>query len=147
MIGYMVLAGIVAYLTFNLTRLQLLAQVSYQGIVQLAVPLFFGVFWRGGNARGAVAGMVSGFAVAMVLTLIYPDDIAGLGSLTGGILGIAVNLVVFLVVSAVTGTPEDERARVEEMFEVARNPVPVGARPAPVGQRLGAPLLREQLDG
>lgn len=150
MIGYMVLAGVIAYLTFNLARLQLLAQVSYQGIVQLAVPLFLGVFWRGGNAKGAVAGMVSGFGVAMVLTFLYPDDIAGLGSLTGGILGIAVNLLVFLVVSAATGTPAGERARVEEMFEIAKNPVRPAARTAQVGQvaqPLGAPVLREQLDG
>jgi SSS family solute:Na+ symporter len=150
MIGYMVLAGVIAYLTFNLARLQLLAQVSYQGIVQLAVPLFLGVFWRGGNAKGAVAGMVSGFGVAMVLTFLYPDDIAGLGSLTGGILGIAVNLLVFHEVSAATGTPAEERARVEEMFEIAKNPVRPAARTAQVGQvaqPLGAPVLREQLDG
>jgi Na+/proline symporter len=123
MIVFMALAGVVAYLTFNLDRLQLLAQVSYQGIVQLGVPLFFGVFWRGGNRHGALAGMLSGFGVAMVLTIIYPDDIAVLGSITGGIIGIAVNLVVFLVVSAVTGISAEEKARVDAMFEVARNPV------------------------
>jgi len=142
MIGFMVLAGVVAYLTFNLTRLQLLAQVSYQGIVQLAVPLFLGVFWRGGNGRGAVAGMVSGFVVAMVLTLIYPDDIAGLGSVTGGIVGIAVNLTVFLTVSAVTGTSPEEKARVAAMFEVARNPVRVAGRTTerPVAEERSEPV-------
>jgi SSS family solute:Na+ symporter len=123
MIVFMALAGVVAYLTFNLDRLQLLAQVSYQGIVQLGVPLFLGVFWRGGNRHGALAGMLSGFGVAMVLTIIYPDDIAVLGSITGGVIGLAVNLVVFLVVSAATGTSAEEKARVDAMFEVARNPV------------------------
>jgi Na+/proline symporter len=147
MAGYMVLGGVVAYLTFSMTRLQLLAQVSYQGIVQLAVPLFLGIFWRGGNARGAVSGMVSGFAVAMVLTFIHPDDIAGLGSLTGGIVGIAVNLVVFLAVSAATGTSAEEKARVEAMFEVARNPVRVATHPVPVVEPVGTAVPGGQLNG
>jgi len=72
MAGYMVLGGVVAYLTFSMTRLQLLAQVSYQGIVQLAGRCSWAFFWRGGNARGAVSGMVSGFGGAMVLTFITP---------------------------------------------------------------------------
>jgi Na+/proline symporter len=129
MVVFMVLAGVVAYITFNMDRLQLLAQISYQGIVQLGVPLFFGIFWRGGNKYGAISGMVSGFVVAGALTLIYPDDIRVLGSITGGIIGVAVNLVVFLVVSAVTGTTDEEKARVAELFEAAkRRTVPAGLR-------------------
>lgn len=106
-----------------MTRLQLLAQISYQGVVQLAVPLFFGIFWRGGNKYGAVSGMLSGFGIALVLTFSYPDDIAGLGSLTGGVVGMAVNLIVFLVVSALTGISAAERTRVEEMFDIAARSV------------------------
>nr|WP_314144333.1 sodium:solute symporter family protein [uncultured Rhodococcus sp.] len=128
MLAFMAAAAIVAYATFNMTRLQLLAQISYQGVVQLAIPLFLGVFWRGGNGKGAVAGMISGFSVALLLTAIYPDDIAGLGSLTGGVVGMAVNLTVFLVVSKVTGTTAEEKARVDEMFEVGKRPT----RTAPV---------------
>ncbi|AWH01480.1 sodium:solute symporter family protein [Rhodococcus ruber] len=127
MVVFMGLAAVVAYLTFDMTRLQLLAQISYQGIVQIAIPLFLGIFWRGGNKYGAVAGMVSGFVVALVLTVVYPDDIAGLGSLTGGVVGMVVNLLVYLVVSAFTGTSEAEKRRVDEMFAVATRPVAVGA--------------------
>jgi len=123
MVGFMALAGVVAYVTYDMTRLQLLAQISYQGVVQLAVPLFFGIFWRGGNKYGAVSGMLSGFGIALVLTFIYPDDIAGLGSLTGGVVGMAVNLIVFLVVSALTGISAAERTRVEEMYEIAARSV------------------------
>ena len=90
--------------------------------------LFLGVFWRGGNGKGAVAGMVSGFVTALVLTAIYPDDIAGLGSLTGGVVGMAVNLAVFLIVSKATGTTAEEKARVDAMFEVGKRPT----RTAPV---------------
>ncbi len=123
MIVYMALAALVAYLTFHLDRLQLLAQISYQGIIQIAVPLFLGIFWRGGNKYGAVTGMLSGFVVALCLTVLYPDDIAGLGSLTGGVLGLVVNLVAYLGVSAVTGTSDADRARVAEMFVIATRPV------------------------
>lgn len=119
MVAYMMLAGILAFLTFDFDRLQLLAQISYQGIIQLAVPLFLGIFWRGGNRHGAVWGMISGFVIAAILTGIYPDDIPALGSLTGGIVGLAVNLIVFLVVSAATGRSAEERLRVDTMFRVA----------------------------
>ena len=123
MVAYMALAGVVAYATFDYARLQLLAQISYQGIIQLSVPLFLGIFWRGGNKVGALSGMIVGFVVAAVLTFIYPDDMSQLGSLTGGILGLILNLIVFLVVSKVLPQSAAERARVEEMFEVAKNPV------------------------
>ncbi|NAZ78200.1 sodium:solute symporter family protein, partial [Kineococcus sp. T13] len=133
MVAFMALAGVVAYLTFSMDRLQLLAQVSYQGIVQLAVPLFLGIFWRGGTKQGAIAGMVSGFVVAAGLTGLYPDDIRVLGSITGGIVGVTLNLVVFLVVSAVTGRSPEERARVDALFEAARRrPVRTPAPRVPV---------------
>ncbi|GAA1279115.1 sodium:solute symporter family protein [Pseudonocardia aurantiaca] len=124
MVVFMALAGVVAYLTFSMDRLQLLAQISYQGIVQLGVPLFLGIFWRGGNKYGATAGMVAGFVVAGALTLVFPDDIRVLGSITGGIIGFAVNLLVFLAVSALTGQSEDERKRVAELFEAAKRRAP-----------------------
>lgn len=123
MVVFMLLAGVVAFFTFNMDRLQLLAQMSYQGIIQLAVPIFFGIFWKGGNKNGVIAGMLSGFALALVLTVLYPDDIPVLGSITGGVLGLIVNVLVFLIVSAVTGRTPADRARVDEFFEVALNPV------------------------
>lgn len=134
MIVFMALAGVVAYLTFNFDRLQLLAQVSYQGIVQLAVPLFLGIFWRGGNKHGALWGLLTGALTALVLTIIYPDDIKALGSITSGIVALGVNLVVYLVVSAVTGTSTEERRRVDELFEVGARRV----HPAEPSIRLGA---------
>jgi SSS family solute:Na+ symporter len=153
MLAFMGLAGLVAYLTFNMDRLQLLAQISYQGIVQLAVPLFLGVFWRGGNKHGAVAGMLSGFVVAMILTIIFPDDIRALGSLTGGVLGLAVNLLVFLAVSAATGISAEEKARVDQMFEVAKNPVRQAAEDLSLAEEIDAftentaPVAKERVDG
>jgi Na+/proline symporter len=120
MVVFMALAGALAYLTFNMDRLQLLAQISYQGIIQLAVPLFLGIFWRGGNKYGAISGMIAGFLVAGVLTLFYPDDIAALGSITGGVIGLVINLVIYLGVSAFTGTSAEDKERVSEFFEAAK---------------------------
>ena len=42
--GYMGLAAVAAYFLFEIPRLQLLAQMSYYGIIQLSVPLFFSIF-------------------------------------------------------------------------------------------------------
>ena len=80
-----VLAVIGAVFTVNTTSgLVILAMASYQGIVQLAPSLYFGIFWRKGTAAGALAGMVVGFAVAAVLQLMYPVSITSLGGLTSG---------------------------------------------------------------
>lgn len=133
MIFAMILAAVLAFATKDMDRMQLLAQMSYQGIVQLSVPLFLGIFWRGGNKYGANAGMIVGFFTAAILTWIFPDDISALGSLTGGIIGLVLNLVVFLAVSAFTGRTDEDKARVDEFFAVARGerkpaPVAPGAR-------------------
>lgn len=137
MLGFMAAAGVVAFATFNFDRLQLLAQISYQGIIQLAVPLFLGIFWRGGNKHGAVGGMVTGFLVAAVLTWIYPDDLTGLGSITAGIIGLGVNLLVFLVLSAAIKQSPEETRRVDEMFEAALNPVLAHANSADPPETVG----------
>ena len=130
-----------------MTRLQLLAQISYQGVIQLSVPLFLGIFWRGGNKQGAVAGMLSGFLVAMVLTWIYPDDVRWLGSLTGGIVGLVVNLVVFLAAAALVKTDDADKARVNDMFEAAKTKMRIaGADAAGVAGRPGARVGRRDND-
>ncbi|MDQ0956379.1 Na+/proline symporter [Streptomyces sp. B4I13] len=43
---------------------------------RLGVPLFLAIFWHGGNKWGAISGMVSSFAVASVLTMVYPTTSA-----------------------------------------------------------------------
>ncbi|RLM16674.1 sodium:solute symporter [Gibbsiella quercinecans] len=119
MVVFIIAAALLAYLTFNYSRLQLLAQISYQGIIQLAVPLFFGIFSRFGNKQGALGGMQTGIAIAIVLTVFYPDDIPALGSLTSGIVGLAGNVLVFVGCGMWVKTDAQERARVEALFELA----------------------------
>lgn len=63
--------------------------------------------------------MIVGFACAAVLTVAFPDDIPALGSITGGVVALAINLIVYVAVSKLTKTSPQERARVDELFAVA----------------------------
>lgn len=121
MVVYMLAAAVVAYVAFDYPRLQLLAQMSYQGIVQLAVPMFLGLFWRRGTKVAALSSMTVGFLVAAVLTSLYPDDIAGLGGLTSGVVALAANLSVYLAVSLAAPQSDIERRRVDELFAAGRS--------------------------
>lgn len=119
MVVFIAAASLLAYLTFDYARLQLLAQISYQGIIQLAVPLFFGIFSRHGNKQGAIAGMLTGILIAIVLTVIYPDDIPALGSLTSGIIGVLFNALVFIGFAFAIKPSPAETARVDDLFAIA----------------------------
>ncbi len=68
--------------------------------------------------------MIVGFACAAVLTVAFPDDIPALGSITGGVVALAINLIVYVAVSKLTGTTAKERARVDELFAVAADGEP-----------------------
>ncbi|WP_414440839.1 sodium:solute symporter family protein [Burkholderia sp. 22PA0106] len=129
---FIIAAAVIAYLTFNYSRLQLLAQISYQGIIQLAVPLFFGIFSRHGNKQGAIAGMVVGIAIAIVLTTLYPDDIRALGSLTSGIVGLIANFLVFVGCAIAIRPSAEEKARLDRLF----------AKPSRAPAGAGAPAMR-----
>ena len=120
MMLFIALAAVLAYFTNGMDRLQLLAQISYQAVVQISVPLFLGIFFKFGNKNGALAGMIAGFVVAAGLTIAFPDDIPALGSITGGVVALFVNLLVHVTVSLLTKTPDAERTRVDELFDIAR---------------------------
>jgi SSS family solute:Na+ symporter len=121
MVVYMLSSAVVAYIAFDYPRLQLLAQMSYQGIVQLSVPMFLGMFWKRGTKIAALASMCTGFLVAAVLTWEFPDDMPALGSLTSGVLALGINLVVYVVLAYAIPQSDDERRRVDELFEAGRS--------------------------
>lgn len=118
------LAGAVAVATTNVlsSGMVALAQVSYQGIVQLAPTVFLGIFWRRGNATAACAAMVLGFATACVLQLLFPIAIPVLGGMTSGVAALAVNFAVYVAVSYLKPANEDEKRRVDELFDSLHTP-------------------------
>ena len=118
------LAGAVAVATTDAlaSGMVTLAQVSYQGIVQLAPTVFLGIFWRRGNAAAASAAMVLGFGTACVLQAVYPIAIPALGGLTSGVAALAVNVAVYVAVSYAMPSSADERRRVDELFDSLHEP-------------------------
>ncbi len=112
-----VLAIIGAVLTVNVTSgLLTLALASYQGIVQLAPALYLGIFWKRGNASAAVAGMLVGFATAVVLQYLYPVSIPALGGITSGIVGLIVNTTIYVVLSYAIPHRRSESERIDALF-------------------------------
>ncbi|ANW65656.1 sodium:solute symporter [Mycobacterium sp. djl-10] len=122
------LAGAVAVATTDAlsSGMVALAQVSYQGIVQLAPTVFLGIFWRRGNATAAVAAMVLGFGTACVLQVLYPIAIPVLGGMTSGVAALAVNFAVYIVVSYAMPHSVDEKRRVNQLFDSLRTTDKVG---------------------
>jgi Na+/proline symporter len=135
-----VLAGVaVAYATFNYDKLVNLAIMAYQGIVQLAVPIFGGLFWRRGTKMGALVGMTVGFVGAAALTAFYPDHVPWLGGATAGMPALAVNLVLYVAISLLWPNSATEQQRVDDLFDAGatslrRNEIPdqEPARTAPL---------------
>jgi signal transduction histidine kinase/CheY-like chemotaxis protein len=79
------------YRALGNTQLVAIGLLSFAAIAQLAPAFFGGLFWRGGTARGAMAGMLVGFAV-WLYTLFIPSFLetstAGLMLLQHGPFGI-----------------------------------------------------------
>jgi solute:Na+ symporter, SSS family len=122
--------------TRALPQLFVLAILSYQGIIQLAVPQYFGIFWKRGNAAGAIAGTVIGFGVAVGLQFIYPVSIGWAGGLTSGIIALAVNAAIYVASAVLLPHRAAEQERVDRLFtlmsrrlgtESAADPLVVGA--------------------
>lgn len=97
-----------------------LAVIAYQGIVQLAVPQFLGVFWKRGNKYGAIAGMVIGFITAVVLEIKSPGSISALDGLTSGVVALAVNAAVYVACAYLFPQSAEETARVEKLFAMTQ---------------------------
>jgi solute:Na+ symporter, SSS family len=114
MLGLTILSSWLACL--ELPALFQLAVLAYQGIIQLAVPQFLGLFWKRGNKYGAIASMTTGFAVAVVLELVYPGYLPWAYGLTSGAVGLVVNLAIYVAAAYLLPQSREERQRVEELF-------------------------------
>jgi SSS family solute:Na+ symporter len=135
-IGMLALTILSSWLAcLDLPALFQLAVLAYQGIIQLAVPQFLGIFWRRGNTYGAVGGMVAGFVTAIVLELIYPGYLPWAFGLTSGAIGLAVNLAIYVAAAYLLPQSKAEQQRIEGLFSLVEEHRSI---------RLGAPSVAPQ---
>lgn len=116
-IGMLALTILASWLAcLELPALFSLAVLAYQGIIQLAVPQFLGIFWKRGNEQGAIAGMIAGFTVAVVLELAFPGYLPWAYGLTSGAVALVVNLAIYIACAYLLPQTEQERRRVDDLF-------------------------------
>lgn len=116
-VGMLILTLLASWLAcLELPALFSLAVMAYQGIIQLAVPQFLGIFWRRGNKEGATAGMVAGFVTAVGLEVAFGGHLPFGWGLTSGTIGLAANLAVYVGCAFLMPQSETERTRVDALF-------------------------------
>ncbi|MFJ7437305.1 hypothetical protein ACIQW5_06565 [Methylorubrum thiocyanatum] len=136
-VGMLLLTLLASWLaTLTLPALFSLAVLAYQGIIQLSIPQFLGIFWRRGSRQGAFAGMILGFVTAVGLEVAYGGQLPFGYGLTSGCFGLAVNLLVYVACAYLLPQSAEEQQRVDELFTVVeanregRTAVPPQTRPA-----------------
>lgn len=119
-VGMLALTILASWLScMELPALFSLAVLAYQGIIQLAVPQFMGIFWNRGNKYGAIASMSIGFAVAIILELIYHGSLPWAYGLTSGALALVVNILVYVAMAYLIPQDVKEKQRLDELFAMA----------------------------
>jgi SSS family solute:Na+ symporter len=95
-----------------------LAVLAYQGIIQLAVPQFMGIFWKRGNKYGAITSMSVGFTVAVTLELLYHGTLPWAYGLTSGAVALGVNVIIYVLMAYLIPQDASEKKRVNDLFEL-----------------------------
>lgn len=130
MLGLTLLSSWLACL--ELPALFSLAVLAYQGIIQLAVPQFLGIFWKKGNQYAAIGSMSVGFITAVWLELNYAGSIPWAYGLTSGAVALLFNLGIYVGLSLLIPQAPQEKQRVTRLFEMVHRPA---SRVTPPGQR------------
>jgi cation/acetate symporter len=80
--------------------------------------LGLGIFWKRANARGAIAGMLTGLSVTIVYMLVNilnpAFNILGITNVAAGVFGVIANFVVTIAVSLRTTTVPPETTTLVE---------------------------------
>jgi SSS family solute:Na+ symporter len=116
MLGLTILASWLACL--ELPALFTLAVLAYQGIIQLAVPQFLGIFWKRGNKYGAIASMTCGFIIAVALELLYPAGLPWAYGLTSGAVALVANVSIYVAMAYLIPQQKQEVQRVVDLFKL-----------------------------
>jgi solute:Na+ symporter, SSS family len=95
-----------------------LAVLAYQGIIQLAVPQFLGIFWKKGNATAAISSMSIGFISAIWLEIQFPGSIPWAYGLTSGAVALLLNLFIYVILSWGLSQSHAEQQRVAALFRL-----------------------------
>jgi len=103
----------IAIATLDLPKLITIALAMYDCIVQAIVPLLFGVYWKKGNLKGAILGPLVGVTFA-VSSLLIPSLVAWAGGISGGLIGLFFNAVIYILCGFIFGKQE----RTDELFSV-----------------------------
>lgn len=98
---------------------------AYGAIVQFAPAVYGALFWRRGNAIGAIAGLVVGVAINFYYQLIAEAKPFGINE---GILGLLANTVVFVAVSLLTGAKSRNAVRAGAVLETSEEAEERGTR-------------------
>jgi SSS family solute:Na+ symporter len=124
-IGMLAITIVSAWLsTLAIPHLFMLAILSYQGIIQLAVPQYLGIFWKRGNAAGAIGGVVVGFAAAVILQSVYPLSIGWAWGLTSGVIALIINAAIYVGCAVLLPHGAAEATRVDGLFALTNGRVP-----------------------
>ncbi|MFE7629024.1 sodium:solute symporter [Kocuria sp. NPDC057446] len=83
--------------------------IAFGGTAQLIVPTLGALFWPRGNATGAIAGLTAGVLLTAAMTFV-PALASPLG-LNPAMWGLAVNAILFVVVSLMTAPRDEETVR------------------------------------
>lgn len=93
-----------------------IALFAFQIMVQISVPLYFGIFSKFGNWQGAAGGMLAGITTVCALQFAWPVGIPWAYGLTTGAIGLLVNLAVFVLAGVVIPRTREEQDRLDTLF-------------------------------
>lgn len=91
---------------FELPMLMTLAIFTFEHIVHVFPTAIMGILWKKGNSKAAWAGIAVGLPITIILGLL-PDISTNLfGSWAPGVIGLAFNIIVYIIVSLLSKTDE-----------------------------------------
>src|SRR5699024_239405 len=85
-------------------------------LVQAAVPMLLGLYWKRGNKYGAFTGMIAGTLI-IVLFIFFPNLLTWTGGVSSGLIAVSVNLILYITVSLAT----PRQNHVDNLFNAVEN--------------------------
>ena len=93
-----------------------IALFAFQIMVQLSVPLYFGIFSKLGDRWAALGAMGMGISAVCVLQALWPIGIPWALGLTSGAVALVLNLAVYLALALAMPRDAREQARLDALF-------------------------------